>query len=796
MTDAKTLFKSVYDYIIETILTDYRYVQGLCYCNDLMNEREGVDGLFEICSVNESFQIDFVIAGLYSEFELFEENPSHGILRMNSIASGLLGKLTNLPYCKYYLDYTFNSLVDDILNDPDFDIEVDPKRMYKIEDEEEKMKLVERHFDSLTAWATLFLDKMTDDESIERLPAAIKIIAAKMVLFSKQIGEFSEELFARFLGAMISLRFITPAIAMPDALYVTTRSDFTNEHRRGFLLISKLMQAIANAQKFEIKEAFLKPMNHWIEAKIPQYQAFLLKVAEAGNNIITHPTRHFHSLSSGRYNIKLLQEFHKYIYCNREGLAQYVYSHPKDCYGNVYSNDTTSPFEFLSIIGEPMDFDYSCSQHSKVKDISHAEIEKMNLIKEEYLGISLNAPEILAEFDEMVSLGFFYRGLKTKSGCLTFYLNFETFLKILPNVNHILLIRFIGHVLSQAIEMKWALVIDLSWISKISKMTFTIVERLITIIKECLMDELLQSIDSVFLLQCPKKDSLIVESILKFFPMKNVNFVLISSWSKLLEHFTSQTLLLPISTINALTVDERLPSFETTITVESENDKMFLSSDVTKTGKYSNDCNVLLTSMYLVISYKNKNIGMFPHSLTNHVSINDESLTLCSAIYEVTVNFNDQHLLTEFVHKFMTIMKKVERIYGDFKGEIESLNGFSKKREILFTFDDIIIEKKNEFIEYIDYAAVETVEIENKSQINFKMKNDEMLSFVGEFDVLDSILKSYHAVHSVCMSYRKEIHEKSIRWKPLFKPLEDMLNVVSNSIGDKEILMENPLSTN
>jgi len=80
------------------------------------------------------------------------------------------------------------------------------------------------------------------------------------------------------VGSFIFLRFFCPAIVAPETIDLDASSD-SREVRRALLLITKVIQNLANNMVFGNKEPHMKVLNSFLSENIRQVTKFLSDVA-------------------------------------------------------------------------------------------------------------------------------------------------------------------------------------------------------------------------------------------------------------------------------------------------------------------------------------------------------------------------------------------------------------------------------------------------------------------------------------------------------------------------------------
>jgi len=85
------------------------------------------------------------------------------------------------------------------------------------------------------------------------------------------------------IGGLIFLRFIIPSIFAPN-YYGLTKEPPTPTLQRNLILLSKVIQSIANMVLPGNKEPFMTSMHGYIDRKIPIVKTFFDHISNANNN--------------------------------------------------------------------------------------------------------------------------------------------------------------------------------------------------------------------------------------------------------------------------------------------------------------------------------------------------------------------------------------------------------------------------------------------------------------------------------------------------------------------------------
>ncbi|KAG2393976.1 hypothetical protein C9374_003740 [Naegleria lovaniensis] len=213
---------------------------------------------------------------IYFEISKYQHMPTT-IFRSNSLASKALGLyVRDVGY--QYLKSTIGLLCDELILE-NRSLEIDPKAL---EEEKEGDKKLPQNIEKLTEWCGRFLDKMMSPEVIDMMPKELRLIA-------RFIGQVSDSLQLDtpvLIGGYIMLRFFNPAIATPDAMNLTTKKK-TKVSQRNFILITKVIQNLANNVLFGNKERFMICMNDFLTQKKDVMREYLMSIIDYSEQVDT-----------------------------------------------------------------------------------------------------------------------------------------------------------------------------------------------------------------------------------------------------------------------------------------------------------------------------------------------------------------------------------------------------------------------------------------------------------------------------------------------------------------------------
>lgn len=186
------------------------------------------------------------------------------LFRGNSIASKLMSHFARSIGTQYLVG-TLRRGVELVMQSTQ-SCEVDPQRLKEGES-------ITKNMDHLQCCVEVFLKDIFN--SVEVCPSTIRQLC----------NDLREETKKRYpdyctigVAGFIFLRFFNPTLVSPDKLFSFT---IPPDKRRNLVLITKVIQNLANGVQFGSKEPFLQPMNQLIEKETPAIHKFLGSVSQA-----------------------------------------------------------------------------------------------------------------------------------------------------------------------------------------------------------------------------------------------------------------------------------------------------------------------------------------------------------------------------------------------------------------------------------------------------------------------------------------------------------------------------------
>lgn len=193
------------------------------------------------------------------EIDATDKARGNTLFRTNSIAT----KMNSAYALRVGIPY-----IQATFSDPIAMIEEDPGG-YEINTEKAKKKKVKANQENVKWMVDALMTNIL--QSVERLPAGIRAITHAL---SEGTSIKFPEMTRIAVGGFIFLRFIVPCLASPQAFGLVD-GDLSDELKSGMLIISRIIQALANNQEFGDKDPSLVFMNEVLVELRPKMERFL-----------------------------------------------------------------------------------------------------------------------------------------------------------------------------------------------------------------------------------------------------------------------------------------------------------------------------------------------------------------------------------------------------------------------------------------------------------------------------------------------------------------------------------------
>ncbi|ORY28775.1 hypothetical protein BCR39DRAFT_533800 [Naematelia encephala] len=233
----------------------------------------------EACPSNEIDEISLLVFRVFEangqllglmrallQREVAATNHEADLLRANSITTRIMtifGKTYGYNYCKSTLQPLLNSLLE---KPAECSFELDPTKAGPDED-------IERNADRLRLMCQALLDLICSSSS----PVPVMIRALCNIIWEVVETRYPESRHSS-VGSFIFLRFFCPAIVAPENMDLDVPAD-VRDVRRALLLITKVVQNLANNVAFGGREPHMKVLNSFLSENIRQVTKYLSELA-------------------------------------------------------------------------------------------------------------------------------------------------------------------------------------------------------------------------------------------------------------------------------------------------------------------------------------------------------------------------------------------------------------------------------------------------------------------------------------------------------------------------------------
>ncbi|KAM0749716.1 hypothetical protein T439DRAFT_302673 [Meredithblackwellia eburnea MCA 4105] len=198
------------------------------------------------------------------EMEVTATDHESTLFRGNSFATRILTAYARARGY-HYLRNTLKDLLLTLCKKPhEFSMDFDPHRQTPADD------AASRNLEQVTEAFLVCIS-----QSIDQVPPAIREICSHI---GEVVGDkFPESIFTA-IGGFIFLRFINPAIVSPENIDLDLPTD-NRDIRRGLVMITKVLQALANNVRFGAKEPGMRKLNDFMDVNIFGMTRFLQAIS-------------------------------------------------------------------------------------------------------------------------------------------------------------------------------------------------------------------------------------------------------------------------------------------------------------------------------------------------------------------------------------------------------------------------------------------------------------------------------------------------------------------------------------
>ncbi|KAJ3149812.1 Ras GTPase activating protein ira2 [Geranomyces variabilis] len=191
------------------------------------------------------------------------------LFRRNSIATRLL-TIYAKQQGQEYIRGTLRPIIFELSERcPPMSFEVDPIKLRDGEDAEANLR-------NLKVVSQGILDSVIGPGATTRFPTLLRQACG---IVWRLVGTRFPDARVTAVGGFLFLRFICPAIVSPETHGIIDAGDVRKELRRGLVLITKVVQNLANNVLFGVKEAFMAGANDVLRDNVARVHGFLRDVS-------------------------------------------------------------------------------------------------------------------------------------------------------------------------------------------------------------------------------------------------------------------------------------------------------------------------------------------------------------------------------------------------------------------------------------------------------------------------------------------------------------------------------------
>lgn len=246
-----------YKLMVQILTSDPRYGKALAEVTSPSLHDKLSQALINI-SFDIGASLVIIRSLIHLEFERKYQHPTT-ILRVNSIVSKMTGKYTK-KVGDDYLKKVLGEYIVDLHNKPDLKLE--PNSNYLKGDNVQQQS--EENLQKLQDYCQKFLDRIVDEAIVEDMPRELRAICYFIESSGEQFKLNKEQTIYPLISGFVMLRYICPAITLPHLSGILTKLP-DGDIRNNLTYIAKVLQKLANQEKFEVETPHLMPLNRFIE---------------------------------------------------------------------------------------------------------------------------------------------------------------------------------------------------------------------------------------------------------------------------------------------------------------------------------------------------------------------------------------------------------------------------------------------------------------------------------------------------------------------------------------------------
>ena len=321
------------------------------------------------------------------------------LFRGNSLGSKIMAFCFKI-YGASYLQTLLEPLIKPLLDEPNINFEVDPARLEPSDDIDMNRKnliaLTQKVFDAILSSADKFPTQLRS-----MCHCLYQVLGKRFpTLLQQNIGA---------VGTVIFLRFINPAIVSPQELGIVTKN-VPSHIKRGLMLLSKILQNIANHVEFS-KEQHMLYFNDFLKSHFETCRKFFIEIS---SDCETLDTTHNLTYVSEANNMAL----HRLLWSHQERIGDYMTS------SRDHKVVGRRPFDkmatLLAYLGPPEHKPVAVDSHNMFSSYARWSSIDMSSTNFEEIMVKHQMHE-KEEFKILKSMNIFYQAGTSKAGYPVFY---------------------------------------------------------------------------------------------------------------------------------------------------------------------------------------------------------------------------------------------------------------------------------------------------------------------------------------------------------------------------------------
>lgn len=323
------------------------------------------------------------------------------LFRGNSLGSKIMAFCFKI-YGASYLLTLLEPLIRPLIDEPNTNFEVDPARLEPVDDIDVNRKnliaLTQKVFDAIV-------------NSADRFPSQLRSMCHCLYqVLSKRFPNLLQQNIGA-VGTVIFLRFINPAIVSPQELGIIAKQVPSNV-KRGLMLLSKILQNIANHVEFS-KEQHMLYFNDFLRAHFEPCRRFFIQIASDCETVDQASSHNMSFISDAN-----VLAVHRLLWSHQERIGDYLSS----------SRDTKHvgrrPFDkmatLLAYLGPPEHKPVTVDSHMLFSSYARWSSIDMSSTNFEEIMVKHQMHE-KEEFKTLKSMNIFYQAGTSKAGYPVFY---------------------------------------------------------------------------------------------------------------------------------------------------------------------------------------------------------------------------------------------------------------------------------------------------------------------------------------------------------------------------------------